>query len=391
MMSAVRVAVFVVLGLAACGFQHGSLSDDDGGAGSDAGSAGSDASMGTTDTGPTCAWSYTPTNFDPCMLPAPKPLNVASNTTIDTGSTTLPTMSLTQSDGTPLTVIHLTTMSVQGGRTLTVTGSAVVFAVDGNVQIDGAIVSSAGANDATQCAQSFGAPGTDSQDEDSGAGGGGGGGAGDVGGDGTNGAGDQAGVHGAAGAKVPGASFSPLRGGCRGGAGGRADGNGTAAEPGRGGGALQISTNAKITVTFGGSLDAAGRGGVGASGAHHGAGGGGSGGSIFLEGPTVQLDLGAHLCADGGSGGEGGGNGVSGNSGNAGACSGAGGASTSDTFLSVGGNGGSGSYWLSPAGGNAGGASGSGGGGGGGGAVGWIRVSSPSSSNGGAVITPLAN
>jgi hypothetical protein len=189
---------------------------------------------------------------------------------------------------------------------------------------------------------------------------------------------------------VPAASFSPLRGGCRGGAGGRTDGSGTAAEPGRGGGALQISTNAKITVTLLGSIDAAGRGGEGARGAHHGAAGGGSGGSIFLEGPKVQLDFGAHLCADGGSGGEGGGNGVGGNNGNAGACSGTGAASTSGTFLSVGGNGGKGSYWFSPAGGNAGGASGGGGGGGGGGAVGWIRVKSPSSSNGGAIVTPLA-
>ncbi|NVB85696.1 MAG: hypothetical protein HOV81_45450, partial [Kofleriaceae bacterium] len=220
-----RVAVLAV-GLAACGFEHGSLSGDDGNAvtdaGSDSGSAGSDASMGTTDTGPTCAWSYTPTNFDPCTLPAPAPLAVTSNTTIDTGSTTLPKLSLTQADGTSLTVIHLSTMSVQNGRTLTVTGSAVVFAVDGNVQIDGAIVASAGSNDATQCAQSFGAPGTDSQDDDSGAGGGGGGGAAEVGGAGTNGAGGQAGMHGGAGAKVPTASFSPLRGGCRGGAGGRA-------------------------------------------------------------------------------------------------------------------------------------------------------------------------
>jgi hypothetical protein len=382
-----------VIGLTACGFEHGAFMDGDGSgidAGSGSGSAGIDASNGTPDDStPACGWSYTPTNFDPCALPAPGMLEVTSDLTLNTGSTSLPKLTLTQSDGTPLTVIHLSTLSVHGGSTLTVTGTAFVFAVDGNAQIDGKIVAVGGESDATQCAQAFGAPGVDSTDGNSGAGGAGGGGAAERGGNGTNGAGGQAGARGEAGTKVTSASFSPLRGGCRGGAGGRAGGSGIPADAGRGGGALQISTDSKITVTLGGSIDAAGRGGGGAVSARDGGGGGGSGGSIFLEGPRVQLDLNAHLCADGGSGGEGGGNTVDGNSGSAGACNGLGGAGTQSSG-SYGGDGGRGSYWFTRNGGDAGGALGSGGGGGGGGAVGWIRIKSPDSSNGGAIVTPLA-
>jgi hypothetical protein len=55
--------VVVLLAVAAgCGFESGYVPTSDSGNGS--GSA-------------ACAWSYTPTNFDPCELPAPGSLRVS--------------------------------------------------------------------------------------------------------------------------------------------------------------------------------------------------------------------------------------------------------------------------------------------------------------------------
>src|SRR5829696_4870836 len=125
MMTAMRAVVLAML-LAACSFEHyepfGSSGSDggNGGSGGDGGMQGIDA--------PGCAWSYTPTNFDPCMLPAPAPLTVSGSVTLDTGSTTLPKKVLTQSDGTTITVIHLSTLTVNQFSTLAVTGTGVVLA-----------------------------------------------------------------------------------------------------------------------------------------------------------------------------------------------------------------------------------------------------------------------
>ncbi len=378
-MAVVRAAVFLV-GLAACGFEHGQLpgmEGPDGGSG-DA-SSGSDA--------PGCGWSYTPTNFDPCALPAPGALPVATGT-LDTSLASLPSLVLTQSDGTSITVIHLTQLTVDPLVTLTVTGTGVVFAVDGEVEINGTIIAEAGADNPTHCASARGASGTDSQDSDAGGGGGGGGGAADDGGDGGDGDGSEHGAKGAKGAKVS-STLSPLRGGCPGGNGGRRDESGTAPAGGRGGGALQISTNTKITVR--GFLDVAGRGGAGAPSAQVGAGGGGSGGGLLLEGPSISLGLASRLCADGGSGGEGGGATVGGNDGQRGACTSIGAARTQNTTNSLGGDGGDGGWLLSVKGASAQSAVGGGaGGGGGGGSAGWIRLKSPDVSNDGAAITPAA-
>jgi hypothetical protein len=302
----------------------------------------------------------------------------------------LPKLAVTQSDGSPLTIIHLSELTIDTGATLTVTGSAVVFAVDGNADLGGTIVAAAGADHDTQCAASNrGEDGADSGSLIGGAGGGGGGAAADSGGDGGNGAGTQAGGHGKHGGKLT-SMLSPLRGGCRGGQGGRFNGTGAAAAPGRGGGALQISTNAKLTLTAGSMLDAAGRGGSGGPAGHIGGGGGGAGGGILLEGPAIQLDGTAVLCADGGSGGEGGGSTAVGNNGNPGACTGN---TAAQTIFqgTYGGAGGDGSYAGMTGGGNASNSSGSdGAGGGGGGGVGWIRISSPNLDDNGAVITPQA-
>jgi hypothetical protein len=374
----VRAALLLV-GLAACGFDHGrDLSAGDGGNG-DGGGSGSDGTV--------CAWSYTPTNFDPCMLPAPAALTVATSTTIDTATTMLPKKLITQSDATTITVIHLSQLTVDPLATLTVTGTGIVFAVDGPVDINGTLVAVGGNDNTVHCEDSRGTPGSDSNDTGGGGGGGGGAAAANDGGDGGDGSGTQAGGKGSKGSKVS-STQSPLRGGCRGGNGGRFNSLGQASAGGRGGGALQISTNDKITIR--GMLDAAGRGGGGGPSAHIGGGGGGSGGAIFLEGPTIELGLASRLCADGGSGGEGGGVTVAGNSGVTGECTGIAGAQTEETFNSAGGPGGGGGYLVSSSGGNAGGATSSGGGGGGGGGVGWVRVKSPNVDNNGAVITPAS-
>ena len=386
----VRAAVFV-LGLAACGFDHGQFAGsglDGGGGGS-----GSDATGTPGIDGPTCAWSYTPTNFEPCALPAPGVLTVSSDETLDATTTSQPTSVITQSDGTSITVIHLSQLTVSPLATLTVTGTGIVFAVDGQVEINGTIVAVGGADDATQCASGRGLGGTDSQDDTGGGGGGGGGAGAEDGGAGGAGDGPQPGSAGVPGSHAT-STLSPLRGGCPGGSGGRRGETGTAGVGGRGGGALQISTNDRIQI--GGMLDAAGRGGAGAPSARYGGAGGGSGGAIFLEGPHVDLGFAARVCADGGSGGEGGGATVVGKGGQASPCSGLGRAQTSVTEGSFGGAGGRGGYMFSTSGES--GQSGTesqetdsgGGGGGGGGGVGWIRIASPDFGNGGAVVTPAA-
>lgn len=95
-----------------------------------------------------------------------------------------------------------------------------------------------------------------------------------------------------------------LRGGCR---GQSAAVNG--AHGGLGGGALAVIAKTKIEITSGGSIDASGAGGAGghpiASGSPYIAGGagGGSGGMIVLDAP--EIDVTGLVFADGGGGGEG--------------------------------------------------------------------------------------
>ena len=386
MMGTVRAALFLV-GLAACSFAHGDLGPG-GAAGGDAGGGDAGGGSGTGPDASTCAWSYTPTNFDPCELPAPAALAVTSNGVIDTDTTMLPKKTYAQGDGTTITVLHLSSFRVEGFRTLTVTGTGVVFAVDGEVDIDGTIVVAAGSNVAIQCDVGTGVNGTDSQSGGSGGGGGGGAAAGQNGGNGGAGEGSNAGAGGNRGTATA-STMTPLRGGCRGGNGGRRNESGAAPQGGRGGGAIQISSNDNITIR--GMIDAAGRGGAGAPSQQVGAGGGGSGGAIFLEGPSIDLNFASRVCADGGSGGEGGGATVGGNDGRNGECTGLGGASTSNTTGSVGGDGGGGGWIGAPAGGGGASAqSGGAGGGGGGGGVGWIRIKSPDYNNHGSAVTPAA-
>src|SRR5688500_7378367 len=119
MMRSMRAVVLATV-LSACSFDHAEpYVGADGGGGSGSGSG--DGGMITPGIdGPACAWSYTPTNFDPCMLPAPGSLTVSGNQTLDPNTTTHPKQVLTQSDGTMITVIHLSELTVNLFSTLTI-------------------------------------------------------------------------------------------------------------------------------------------------------------------------------------------------------------------------------------------------------------------------------
>lgn len=109
------------------------------------------------------------------------------------------------------------------------------------------------------------------------------------------------GAPGAAGVAYGGLPFEPLLGGSL---GGLTSAEGT--EAGRGGAALQLIARQNILV---GGSDAVAAGiSVGGCGgktplAYSGGGGGGSGGTLLLEAPTIRLERGALLAANGGAGG----------------------------------------------------------------------------------------
>jgi hypothetical protein len=382
--------------LAGCQFRAGAAIGGDGSA------AGSDAAhemMPPEGPQANCAWSYTPTNFDPCMLPAPGML-ASTGLTIDTDDLgDLPAMVSTQADGVALVVVHLSSLEISGAWTTT-GSAALVLAVDGAVTIDaGATVAvSSDSDDPMACMATpslTGNPGVMSTADGDGGGGGAGGAGAGASGKGGNGDGPSKGN---GGAMVPGlpppqlpmTAVSPLRGGCPGGGGGTDNGNGTPGVGGAGGGALQISSNTSIDVE--GAIDAFGQGSTGTATSKTGAGGGGGGGAILLEAPAVALAATAVLCGDGGSGGDGGGTTSSGAPGTTSPCNATKGAHTTSTG-NAGGAGGDGGFAKTPNGVNGTDAQGGGhaGGGGGGGGVGWIHFAGPhpATVDGAAVITPM--
>jgi hypothetical protein len=366
----VRARSCILAIAAGCSFRHGVVLGD-GAVAPDV----SDAPIPRPDGQGACAWSYAPSNFDPCSLPPGVPLTVANGNTytIDTGGTSLPhTPSTMQSNNVPIIVVHLTSLDVQG--TLATSGdAALVIAVDGMVQVEANAIVTAGTsvNNPFACATAAGSTGHPGGAGVGGGGGGGGAGASD-GGDGGDGDGTGGGAHGPHGTHAT-SNLVPLRGGCIGGSGGTSNGNGTPGGSGAGGGVLQISSNTSVEIA--GEIDASGGGGAGNASAQTGGGGGGGGGAIFLEGPTIQLDLNSVLCADGGSGSQGGGQSASNGPGSRSPCNGTAGAVASNSGNN-GGRGGNGGFRVTPTGGT--GSKGNGGsnagGGGGGGGVGWIRL-----------------
>ena len=333
------------------------------------------------DTGAGCVW-HDVSNVDPCAQQfdtvmgdwsiAPTDVvtvntNAGTVTHAATGVVFPSTGVLTTIDqlagGDRVFVIAVHDLTMQGP--INVMGSLpVLFMVNGTAMISSDVIVSA-SSVKTDCAGGLGGSTTTPQ----GTGGGGGGafaGAGGSGGAGGIASGNAA-LVGSAGVPLVGSPLMlvPLRGGCRGGAGGVLENTGAPGGPsGGGGGAIQIS--ARVELVVGGTIRANGNpGGSAMSSPESGGGGGGAGGGILLEAPTVIIS--GKLCAIGGGGGANQGNGSVSN------CVGPGAGGSTGTSNGNGGNGGDG---TTPAQAGVAGLSFSTptGGGGGGGGAGVIRV-----------------
>lgn len=260
---------------------------------------------------------FTPSNVACTMIPQPgPPITIDSMTILDSDLVTLtpaspaPLSSITIVQvGAPELLVVVTeslaitaagTLVIRGGRPVAIVaiGDAIV---DGRVSLGAvATANGPGAGDPVACAIGFGADGVP-QVSAAGNTGGAGGAGGGYGGDGGSGARVNTSLSAptAEGVTNGEADLSPLRGGCRGGAGGMVTGG----SGGGGGGAVQIVAGGSITVGATGIVTAHGGGGVGVSGMVSGGGGGGSGGGVLLEASMISV-LGA-ITANGGAGAEG--------------------------------------------------------------------------------------
>lgn len=397
---------------AGCSADGGCLYDVTPGLACDAGVAmrpGSCSDAGTCVVPP--LFPFTPSNFTEVQLPAN-----AGAMTFNCGTTTLDTSTAdggigwtNNCSGNPTPAFSLVPVGSQTAvllfvESLTVSGtlkaigarpliiaSRTTANVSGTIDV-GSTRTVAGAGSDQDCGAAFGTAGSTGTASSLNNGGGGGGGAfGRAGGAGGNG---YNGVAGGGGGTVVGTPTSvPLRGGCRGGHGGRQAG--TAGVRGLGGGAFQLTAGGALTVTGAGRVTAYGGGGSGgttSSGNAIGGGGGGSGGGLLLEGATVGVASGGALTANGGSGGQGGGITANGANGTDGRPDSSAAATTGDD--GCGGLGGAGSAGSAVAGG--GGAEecssngGSGGGGGGGTGVIVVKAGTSCSLHGSAIISPAA-
>lgn len=321
---------------------------------------------------------YQPVNFDITDLRAPPPMP----TVLDCGETIIDTSAtgnlrltnwcrgqpfearvIPQANGPEALLVSTSGLTITNDAGLTIVGSRpLIFAVFGDVDITGQVVTRAGAPLCTM------GNGNDGASEAVGNSGGSGAGFSTAGGQG--GAGSFASTTPAGGAEAQ-TGPTPLRGGCRGGRGGDQSGEGS-----EGGGALQISASG--TMSINGVIAAPGRG--GARGTYQlvkgkAGNGGGSGGMVVLEATTLVISGGA-VTANGGGGGEGGGIvvGVDGNPGADGALATATPASGGSGGATTGGEGGQGGALGPPTAGTA-----STAGGGGGGASGRLFFRGPGS------------
>lgn len=261
---------------------------------------------------PRCdAWSFAPTTFDPCELPAPSAsLDLSDGEWIlDTNSgaltgpdanATFPVSALiTPHDGVEVRALSVDRLAIATAATLYVRGKRPLILVSwSDAELLGVVdvtsrpgMPAAGANPDVCAGMVAGNGGDDLE----GAGGGGGGGFG------TRGAPGGSGNNGlvSAGGAGPASTTAMFRGGCAGGTGGNALGG----AGGEGGGAVVIA--ARGLVSLNGIVTAGGAGGGAARGGRGGGGGGGSGGYVGLAAASVVLGPGAILAANGGGGGGG--------------------------------------------------------------------------------------
>ncbi len=381
----------------------------DGGPAGDAGDA-PDAGDAATPLG---TFQYAPSNVDPAdpaiggLSRAAVSLDCASpsfdSTDLSFSGWCGPTPSalvVQQDAGHDAALLVMSSLDIAAGTTLQLQGDRpVILLVFGAVHVGGVIDASAhgatpGPGAERDCTTGLGASGRDgSVSSPAGAAGGGGGGFGTAGGTGAGGK-ASAGTT-AAGGSEGDSRLVPLRGGCAGGASGKAPSNSTFGAGGRGGGAVQLSAAGQLEIA-GSVVAAGGGGGVGAD-AAAGGGGGGSGGAILLEGSPVAIGAGAVLAANGGGGGAGQpyplGSGASGagEDGHAGAAAAAGGVPDG-----IGGAGGQGAWRDAPASDGVLPSSGSfgmttvwGGGGGGGGGSGRIQINAADSCSPPGTLSPL--
>ena len=254
-----------------------------------------------------CGWEdFTISNVSIDALPAAaaSAWEVAADTTYDTGAgaSADPPGEAQVAGATQLWVVHVPSMHVAQGATLTITGPyPLVVVADDTIVVEGVLAAAPGSapppagtcqaqNGVVQCA---------------GAGGGGGGNGG------MGGAGGP--VDSSLGSHAPAEPGLALQGGCPGADGG-APAPTTPGPAGRGGGAIQLVAKNRVEVSS--TITAGGEGGgpgsssptctgfVGS--ASSGGGGGGAGGHILIESCLVQVDGAAKICATGGGGGGGG-------------------------------------------------------------------------------------
>ncbi len=262
--------------------------------------------------------SFVSAHFDGCSIGSPSTgldLTMSGTYTYNTDEGTLEdplgTAITHQSETTDLNGINTRIISVDAltlspVATLRGEGSLpLVIAAWGNIEIAGTINfdsrrgrPGSGANPAA-CETSGAAQGGSDSGGGAGGGGGGFGGNGGKGGDGDdNGNGTLGGAGGVGLLQAP----TRVRGGCPSASGG--SGLTAAAEASPGGGAIQLTSKTKLSIT--GSIFAGGAGGLGGpTDSRAGGSGGGSGGFVGLEAPIVEIDNAALLVANGGGGGEG--------------------------------------------------------------------------------------
>jgi hypothetical protein len=270
-----------------------------------------------------CGWPFAPIHFDACAIAAPvdPPVFASGTYVIDTD-----TNEVRDKDGNVVSLqgevrgmtllLSISELAIPAGVSVQVTGTrGLIVASWGTVTIAGtldagsdSIRPGAGANPPA-CADNVAGAGHSASGGGSGGGGGGFGGAGGDGGSG--GLGTAIGGLGGVAVLVP----LDIRGGCPGAAGGKS----TMAVGGAGGGAIQLTARASITID--GVIATAGAGGAGGVG-DGGGGGGGAGGLIDLDAPSITLGDLAVLAANGGGGGGGSRTTVPGMAGQAGRASG---------------------------------------------------------------------